>query len=298
MERPSGQLSHYLVLSHYAHPVHYRLPNIMTTVHLGMELDSAGKVDACEGCPNQDVCASGPSKPKVQDPATIPMINERLAGVKQKILVLSTKSPADCQIIWFFSSSLMPMRFAKTTRLSALSFSAVSRQLRSYTAMGHYFCRHLSLVQTKSYLNSMASLINGDMRSWLALWFRFLHLVSFDYLTGVCYNILANVFPLFTAWPSVTLYPPVRPRCDPPVHTTHFSVVMSGKCCIDPFVKDDRWLWASMTWEAYHVQITTCTHSSVGYEYCSHFTSLTLHGRPYNTTQYLCGKERFSSPLT
>jgi len=57
----------------------------------GTESDLAGKVDACEGCPNQDVCASGQAKSTTQDPTTIPMINERLAGVKRKILVLSGK---------------------------------------------------------------------------------------------------------------------------------------------------------------------------------------------------------------
>ena len=57
----------------------------------GTESDLAGKVDACEGCPNQDICASGQAKSTTQDPTTIPMINERLAGVKRKILVLSGK---------------------------------------------------------------------------------------------------------------------------------------------------------------------------------------------------------------
>ncbi|KAF9786283.1 P-loop containing nucleoside triphosphate hydrolase protein [Thelephora terrestris] len=57
----------------------------------GTESDLAGKVDACEGCPNQDICASGQTKSTAQDPSTIPMINERLAGVKRKILVLSGK---------------------------------------------------------------------------------------------------------------------------------------------------------------------------------------------------------------
>jgi len=57
----------------------------------GTESDLAGKVDACEGCPNQDICASGQTKSTAQDPTTIPMINERLAGVKRKILVLSGK---------------------------------------------------------------------------------------------------------------------------------------------------------------------------------------------------------------
>ena len=57
----------------------------------GTESDLAGKTDACEGCPNQDVCASGQGKSAAQDPSTLLMINERLAGVKRKILVLSGK---------------------------------------------------------------------------------------------------------------------------------------------------------------------------------------------------------------
>ena len=85
----------------------------------GTESDLAGKVDACEGCPNQDICASGQSKSTTQDPTTIPMINERLAGVKRKILVLSGKggvgkstftsqlgwalaADEDVQVIFFF----------------------------------------------------------------------------------------------------------------------------------------------------------------------------------------------------
>ena len=57
----------------------------------GTESDLAGKVDACEGCPNKDVCASGQAKSASEDPSTVLMINERLAGVKRKILVLSGK---------------------------------------------------------------------------------------------------------------------------------------------------------------------------------------------------------------
>ncbi|CAK3932032.1 Cytosolic Fe-S cluster assembly factor NBP35 [Lecanosticta acicola] len=49
--------------------------------------ESAGKADACAGCPNQQICASAPKGP---DP-DIPIITQRLAGVKHKILVLSGK---------------------------------------------------------------------------------------------------------------------------------------------------------------------------------------------------------------
>ncbi|XP_041987871.1 cytosolic Fe-S cluster assembly factor NUBP1 homolog [Aricia agestis] len=47
----------------------------------------AGKASACAGCPNQNLCASGPVGP---DPA-IEIIRNRLANVKHKILILSGK---------------------------------------------------------------------------------------------------------------------------------------------------------------------------------------------------------------
>ncbi|ETI21212.1 cytosolic Fe-S cluster assembly factor nbp35 [Cladophialophora carrionii CBS 160.54] len=53
----------------------------------GPESEQAGKGDACDGCPNQAICASAPKGP---DP-DIPLITERLAGIKHKILVLSGK---------------------------------------------------------------------------------------------------------------------------------------------------------------------------------------------------------------
>jgi Mrp family chromosome partitioning ATPase len=91
----------------------------------GTESDLAGKTDACEGCPNQDVCASGQGK----SAATLLMINERLAGVKRKILVLSGKggvgkstftsqlgwalaADEDIQVSLFFFSLLHLVRFS------------------------------------------------------------------------------------------------------------------------------------------------------------------------------------------
>lgn len=53
----------------------------------GPESQAAGKADSCAGCPNQQICATAPKGP---DP-DIPLITERLAGIKQKILVLSGK---------------------------------------------------------------------------------------------------------------------------------------------------------------------------------------------------------------
>ncbi|KAI8613910.1 Nubp1 protein [Chytriomyces sp. MP71] len=53
----------------------------------GPETEDAGKSSACEGCPNQNICAEGPKGP---DPA-IAAIADRLISVKHKILVLSGK---------------------------------------------------------------------------------------------------------------------------------------------------------------------------------------------------------------
>jgi len=54
----------------------------------GTESEDAGKADACQGCPNQKICAD--AQPKAPDP-DIDVIADRLSGVKRKILVLSGK---------------------------------------------------------------------------------------------------------------------------------------------------------------------------------------------------------------
>ncbi|KAJ8345056.1 hypothetical protein SKAU_G00292490 [Synaphobranchus kaupii] len=54
----------------------------------GTTSDNAGKGSACQGCPNQKICASG--APKIPDPA-IQVIKEQMVTVKHKILVLSGK---------------------------------------------------------------------------------------------------------------------------------------------------------------------------------------------------------------
>ncbi|XP_078140833.1 cytosolic Fe-S cluster assembly factor nubp1 [Centroberyx gerrardi] len=54
----------------------------------GTKSEQAGKVSACQGCPNQKLCASGATK--APDPA-IAEIAVKLATVKHKILVLSGK---------------------------------------------------------------------------------------------------------------------------------------------------------------------------------------------------------------
>ncbi|GAB2229675.1 hypothetical protein Droror1_Dr00013925 [Drosera rotundifolia] len=53
----------------------------------GPQSESAGKSDECEGCPNQQICATAPKGP---DPDLVG-IAERMATVKHKILVLSGK---------------------------------------------------------------------------------------------------------------------------------------------------------------------------------------------------------------
>jgi hypothetical protein len=49
----------------------------------GPESQQAGQGDACQTCPNKEICASAPKGP---DP-DIPAITERLVDVKHKILV-------------------------------------------------------------------------------------------------------------------------------------------------------------------------------------------------------------------
>ncbi|EHA8586290.1 cytosolic Fe-S cluster assembly factor NBP35 [Cocos nucifera] len=53
----------------------------------GPQSESAGKADACAGCPNQQICATAPKGP---DPDLVAIV-ERMATVKHKILVLSGK---------------------------------------------------------------------------------------------------------------------------------------------------------------------------------------------------------------
>ena len=56
---------------------------------VGPSSENAGKIDGCKGCPNQSACASGASKSAIS--ADDALINDRLAGVKHKILILSGK---------------------------------------------------------------------------------------------------------------------------------------------------------------------------------------------------------------
>jgi len=53
----------------------------------GPDSQQAGKMDACAGCPNQQICATAPKGP---DP-DLPLIRARLASVDHKLLILSGK---------------------------------------------------------------------------------------------------------------------------------------------------------------------------------------------------------------
>lgn len=73
---------------------------------VGPNSKEAGNASACEGCPNQSVCASGKGGEK--DPE-ITLIAERLSGIKDKVLVLSGKggvgkSTVCAQLAWLLSS--------------------------------------------------------------------------------------------------------------------------------------------------------------------------------------------------
>ncbi|KAF7318000.1 Cytosolic Fe-S cluster assembly factor NBP35 [Mycena kentingensis (nom. inval.)] len=72
----------------------------------GTESENAGKSDACNGCENQQICASG--APKLPDPS-LPFIKQRMTNVKRKILVLSGKggvgkSTFTAQLGWAFAA--------------------------------------------------------------------------------------------------------------------------------------------------------------------------------------------------
>eukprot|EP01040_Poterioochromonas_malhamensis_P010978 gene10978-11965_t len=62
---------------------------------VGPTSDEAGKADSCAGCPNQSSCASGETK---VDNSQI-LIQNRMASVKHKILVLSGKGGVDYLIV-------------------------------------------------------------------------------------------------------------------------------------------------------------------------------------------------------
>jgi Mrp family chromosome partitioning ATPase len=90
-------------------PVRFAFDLIAENSHYlcqGTESELAGKSDACAGCDNQAVCASGATK--LPDPS-LPFIKQRMSGVKRKILILSGKggvgkSTFTAQLGWAFAA--------------------------------------------------------------------------------------------------------------------------------------------------------------------------------------------------
>ena len=54
----------------------------------GVKSENAGKSEACDGCPNQNICASGEARKEDPD---IDEVKVRLSNVKNIVLVLSGK---------------------------------------------------------------------------------------------------------------------------------------------------------------------------------------------------------------
>jgi len=73
----------------------------------GTESENAGKASACAGCPNQNICSS--TENKGPDP-TIALVRERLAGVQNKLLILSGKGGVGKSTV----TSLLSRAFAQT----------------------------------------------------------------------------------------------------------------------------------------------------------------------------------------
>lgn len=87
---------------------HYLTSEIICLLQASQGTDSelAGKADACAGCANQEICASGQARGP--DPA-LPLVKERMSNVKRKILVLSGKggvgkSTFTAQLGWAFAA--------------------------------------------------------------------------------------------------------------------------------------------------------------------------------------------------
>jgi Mrp family chromosome partitioning ATPase len=64
-------------------------PQPVNSTCVGPESEMAGKASSCEGCPNQASCSSGETKAAIDNSNVL--IQNRMASVKHKILVLSGK---------------------------------------------------------------------------------------------------------------------------------------------------------------------------------------------------------------
>ena len=83
------------------------VPDNANSECVGPASEQAGQASSCEGCPNQEACASGAGR--TADPA-IAQVQQRLSDIKHKLLILSGKggvgkSTVSSQLAWTLAES-------------------------------------------------------------------------------------------------------------------------------------------------------------------------------------------------
>lgn len=113
----------------------------------GPQSESAGKSDACEGCPNQQVCATAPKGP---DPDLV-AIAERMATVRHKILVLSGKGGVGKST---FSAQLSYALAAKDYQVGLLDIDICGPSIPKMLGLEGQEIRHSNLGWSPVYVDS------------------------------------------------------------------------------------------------------------------------------------------------
>ena len=121
------------------------VPENANTGCVGPSSDMAGKVDGCSGCPNQSICASGASK--VKSNADEELVQDRLAAVKHKILVLSGKGGVGRYLVPIVLLDLPYfMTFRKKYFFSPISICFSSSRVSSWLTR----CRHMRAIYSEN----------------------------------------------------------------------------------------------------------------------------------------------------